>query len=150
MKDQLEIINAKFEKIIPKNELAVGDLIFFKNNNRPGLSHVGFYLYNNKFIHASSSRGVVIDDLSENLLVILVNKKSITNLDFNWTDSELVDYWNTFFSDYGFHIPDLIKHWEKLYHKDEFGESVNDNKEEIEFLKLGNFKPKTNRVEGMG
>jgi hypothetical protein len=53
-------------KIIPKNELAVGDLIFFKNNNRPGLSHVGFYLYNNKFIHASSSRGVVIDDLSEN------------------------------------------------------------------------------------
>lgn len=49
-------------RIINKSELKEGDLVFF--NTRGGISHVGFYLQNNKFVHASSS-GVLISDLGE-------------------------------------------------------------------------------------
>lgn len=129
---------------------------YIKGGKGGKVNGFNFYIQSNEKL-SKKNRNILlekgnryIDNLRDNLSIILVNKKSFTNLDSNWTDSELVDYWNTFFSDYGFHIPDLIKHWEKLYHKDEFGESVSDNKEEIDFLKLGNFKPKTNRVEGMG
>lgn len=50
-------------KRILMSELKEGDLIFF--NTRGGVSHVGFYLQNNKFVHASSSEGVTITDLSD-------------------------------------------------------------------------------------
>lgn len=43
--------------------LQTGDLVFF--NTRGGVSHVGIYLLNNKFVHASTSNGVVISDLNE-------------------------------------------------------------------------------------
>jgi hypothetical protein len=49
--------------LIPKEELTEGDLVFF--NTRGGVSHVGVYLHNNKFVHASTSGGVTISDLSE-------------------------------------------------------------------------------------
>jgi lipoprotein Spr len=45
-------------------ELQEGDLVFFNTNGR-GVSHVGVYLGNNKFIHASVSRGVMVNDLFE-------------------------------------------------------------------------------------
>lgn len=44
-------------------ELTEGDLVFF--NTRGGISHVGIYLSNNKFVHASTSGGVMISDLNE-------------------------------------------------------------------------------------
>ena len=44
-------------------ELKEGDLLFF--NTRGGVSHVGMYLQNGKFVHASSSSGVTISDLSD-------------------------------------------------------------------------------------
>lgn len=50
-------------KRIVMSDLQVGDLIFF--NTRGGVSHVGFYLQNNKFVHASSSLGVTVTDLSD-------------------------------------------------------------------------------------
>jgi len=46
---------------ISRTELQEGDLVFF--NTRGGVSHVGYYLQNNKFVHASSSNGVTISDL---------------------------------------------------------------------------------------
>jgi hypothetical protein len=53
---------------IVRDELQQGDLVFFHTTRR-GISHVGFYLGNNKFVHASSSRGVVISDLTESYYV---------------------------------------------------------------------------------
>lgn len=46
------------------DELREGDLVFFHNGDGKSISHVGIYLKDNKFAHASSSRGVVIDDLT--------------------------------------------------------------------------------------
>jgi cell wall-associated NlpC family hydrolase len=40
-----------------------GDLVFFSSGRH--ISHVGMYLRNNKFVHASTSMGVVISDLDE-------------------------------------------------------------------------------------
>jgi len=47
---------------ISQTELKEGDLLFF--NTRGGVSHVGIYLQNNKFVHASVS-GVTISDMFE-------------------------------------------------------------------------------------
>jgi hypothetical protein len=52
-------------KRVDWNELKEGDLIFFKTEGPNKVSHVGIYLTNNKFVHASSKRGVTISDLSE-------------------------------------------------------------------------------------
>lgn len=49
---------------INKDELIEGDLVFFKIGSR-SITHVGVYMGNNKFAHASSSRGVMISDLDE-------------------------------------------------------------------------------------
>lgn len=44
--------------------LQEGDLVFFHTTRR-GISHVGLYLSNNKFVHASTSQGVMISDLND-------------------------------------------------------------------------------------
>lgn len=49
---------------LSKDELKEGDLVFFKIKSR-SISHVGVYLGENRFAHASSSRGVVISNLNE-------------------------------------------------------------------------------------
>ena len=50
-------------KEIDKNDLKEGDLVFFSQGR--SISHVGLYISNNKFVHASTSMGVVISDLDE-------------------------------------------------------------------------------------
>jgi cell wall-associated NlpC family hydrolase len=49
--------------IIEKDKLQEGDLVFFDISAKN--SHVGVYLVNNKFIHASTSKGVIISDLTQ-------------------------------------------------------------------------------------
>jgi cell wall-associated NlpC family hydrolase len=51
----------KTSRVISSTELREGDLVFF--NTRGGVSHVGIYLKNNKFIHASTSNGVTVSDM---------------------------------------------------------------------------------------
>jgi cell wall-associated NlpC family hydrolase len=48
---------------VPVQELQEGDLVFF--GTKKGITHVGVYLTNNKFVHASTSYGVMISDLNE-------------------------------------------------------------------------------------
>lgn len=50
---------------ISRANLKTGDLVFF-NTNGVRVSHVGIYVGNNNFIHASTSRGVIISSLNEN------------------------------------------------------------------------------------
>jgi len=48
---------------IDKSNLYPGDLVFFSRNGN-SVTHVGIYIGNNKFVHASSTRvGVIISDL---------------------------------------------------------------------------------------
>jgi NlpC/P60 family protein len=59
-KDQYET-----SRHIHRDQLQEGDLVFFHTlGRRRAVTHVGIYLRNNKFIHASVS-GVMISDLSE-------------------------------------------------------------------------------------
>ncbi len=55
-----------FEKChkIKKKDLVEGDLVFF-NTNGKGASHVGIYLKDGKFVHASTKKGVMISHLDE-------------------------------------------------------------------------------------
>ncbi len=49
---------------VEKTELKEGDILFFKIK-KGQISHVGIYLNNNKFAHASVQSGVIISDLDE-------------------------------------------------------------------------------------
>lgn len=49
---------------ISKESLKEGDLVFFKIRSKR-ISHVGVYLSDGKFVHASVSRGVVISDIED-------------------------------------------------------------------------------------
>lgn len=51
-------------KRVSNRELAEGDLVFFRIKSKR-VSHVGVYLKDGWFAHASSSKGVIINNLSE-------------------------------------------------------------------------------------
>jgi len=53
-----ENVKRKYEK-----DLEEGDLVFFDFSGK--FSHVGVYLKNNRFVHASTSRGIVISNLKD-------------------------------------------------------------------------------------
>lgn len=57
-RDQAEAIKKKNQ-----NNLEEGDLIFFSFGGTE-VDHVGVYLNNSFFVHASTTRGVVVDDLN--------------------------------------------------------------------------------------
>ncbi len=55
---------ARYGEKVPPGTLKPGDLVFFKTNRR-GISHVGMYVGNNRFIHAPrTGRSVAVDSLT--------------------------------------------------------------------------------------
>lgn len=55
-------------KKVARDDLRAGDLVFF-NTSGHGVSHVGIYIGDGKFAHASVTRGVTIDSLSADYYV---------------------------------------------------------------------------------
>lgn len=47
---------------VTREELQPGDLVFFKNTYKRGISHVGIYIGDGRFVHAASSRRAVVVD----------------------------------------------------------------------------------------
>lgn len=56
-------------KRIKKHQLREGDLVFFATGKKDKINHVGIYLKNDKFVHASTKKGVIISDLNESYYI---------------------------------------------------------------------------------
>lgn len=63
---------AMLAKKVSKSNLKEGDMVFFNIASKN--SHVGVYLQNNKFIHASTKKGVIISSLDETYYKKAFNK----------------------------------------------------------------------------
>jgi uncharacterized protein YfaT (DUF1175 family) len=56
----------KFCRVINQNDLEPGDLVFFSTgSDKSHVSHVGIFMGNDKFIHSSSTKGVIISRMSD-------------------------------------------------------------------------------------
>ncbi|MDR0825203.1 MAG: C40 family peptidase [Prevotella sp.] len=53
------------ESITDKDDLRPGDMVFFSTFKKKHINHVGVYIGNGKFIHASIKQGVIVSSLSE-------------------------------------------------------------------------------------
>ena len=54
---------------VAKKDLKPGDLVFFYGSNKSVINHVGIYIGNGQFIHASSSKGITITGLESSYYV---------------------------------------------------------------------------------
>lgn len=54
----------KVGEVIEREDLEFGDLIFFKTSSYARITHVGIYLSDDLFVHASSRQGVTVSSLN--------------------------------------------------------------------------------------
>lgn len=59
-----ELSRMKMKKVSQK-DLETGDLVFFATSSKNKINHVGIYLKDGYFVHASTSRGVIVSHLYE-------------------------------------------------------------------------------------
>ena len=52
-------------KPVQVQQAQLGDLVFFSSPKEKSVSHVGIYLHDNKFVHASSVNGVTVSNLKK-------------------------------------------------------------------------------------
>ncbi len=52
-------------KPVSLNQLASGDLLFFKTSKHKGISHVAIYIGHGRMVHSTSSKGVKIDSIHQ-------------------------------------------------------------------------------------
>lgn len=52
-------------KIVARNKLMAGDLVFFYHKSKRRINHVGIYLSDDQFIHSMIGTGVVISNLND-------------------------------------------------------------------------------------
>lgn len=63
-------MQAEFCKDIKRKDIKVGDLVFFATGKDPDrISHVGIMLDDQNFIHASSTKGVVVSSIDQSYYV---------------------------------------------------------------------------------
>lgn len=55
---------AKYGKRVAKKDIQTGDLVFFKTGRGPNGYHVGIYVKNDQFLHASTKGGVIYSSLN--------------------------------------------------------------------------------------
>ena len=56
---------SEYCQVLEKKDIKAGDLVFFATGKDPEkISHVGILLDNDRFIHSSTSKGVVVSNLS--------------------------------------------------------------------------------------
>ncbi len=60
-----DIYRENCTRIRQLSKLRSGDLLFFCTGKKNKINHVGIYLKDNKFIHASTRQGVRVDDLRD-------------------------------------------------------------------------------------
>lgn len=63
---RVSYMQANDGKTIDKQSLRTGDLVFFDTvgSNNGGVSHVGIYMENSKFLHSDGTHGVMVSDLN--------------------------------------------------------------------------------------
>ncbi|MEI7502314.1 MAG: C40 family peptidase [Paludibacter sp.] len=66
-RSSVKIMETNCQKISMKH-LREGDLVFFNTAGKrsSAINHVGIYLKDNKFVHTSTSKGVMVNSLDEN------------------------------------------------------------------------------------
>jgi cell wall-associated NlpC family hydrolase len=55
----------KIGKPVNRDELQFGDLVFFNTRRRQNPGHVGIYLWDNYFVHASTKYGVTVSSMAD-------------------------------------------------------------------------------------
>lgn len=60
---RITVDQAKAGKKVPRSQIQPGDLVFFKTGRGPNGYHVGIYVKDNQFLHASTKGGVIYSSL---------------------------------------------------------------------------------------